>query len=72
MKRCTFYIVDVFAEEKYACNQLAVVRGAKALPDIEMQQIAKEINFSEQAVPKSQTLDSATLCPGHIGVCINI
>jgi len=42
-----FQIVDVFAEEKYAGNQLAVVRGAKALSDIEMQQIAKEMNFSE-------------------------
>lgn len=47
MRKCTFYIVDVFAEEKYAGNQLAVVRGAKALSDIEMQQIAKEMNFSE-------------------------
>lgn len=47
MRKCPFYIVDVFAEEKYAGNQLAVVRDAKALSDIEMQQIAKEINFSE-------------------------
>jgi len=47
MKKCIFYIVDVFAEEKYAGNQLAVVRGTKALSDIEMQQIAKEMNFSE-------------------------
>jgi len=47
MRKCPFCIVDVFAEKKYAGNQLAVVRGAKALSDIEMQQIAKEINFSE-------------------------
>lgn len=47
MRKCIFYIVNVFAEEKYAGNQLAVVRGAKALSDIEMQQIAKEMNFSE-------------------------
>lgn len=47
MRKCTFYIVDVFAEEKYAGNQLAVVRGAQALSDIEMQQIAREMNFSE-------------------------
>jgi len=47
MRKCPFYIVDVFAEEKYAGNQLAVVRDAKALSDIEMQQIAKEMNFSE-------------------------
>ena len=47
MERFTFYIVDVFAEEKYTGNQLAVVRGAKALSDIEMQRIAKEMNYSE-------------------------
>jgi len=47
MEKLTFYIVDVFAEEKYAGNQLAVVRGAKALSDAEMQRIAKEMNYSE-------------------------
>ncbi len=43
----TFYIVDVFAETKYAGNQLAVVRNAAALPDEQMQQIAKEMHYSE-------------------------
>jgi len=47
MKKLTFYIVDVFAEEKYAGNQLAVVLSAKGLSDTEMQQIAKEMNYSE-------------------------
>lgn len=42
-----FYILDVFAEEKYAGNQLAVVRVKKKLSDSEMQKIAREINFSE-------------------------
>jgi trans-2,3-dihydro-3-hydroxyanthranilate isomerase len=42
-----FYIVDVFAEKKYAGNQLAVIRNAEGLSDIEMQQIARETNFSE-------------------------
>jgi trans-2,3-dihydro-3-hydroxyanthranilate isomerase len=42
-----FYIVDVFAERKYAGNQLAVFLGAQTLSDKEMQQIAREINFSE-------------------------
>jgi len=41
------YIVDVFAEEKYAGNQLAVLRDTKSLTDIEMQKIAREMNFSE-------------------------
>ncbi|CAG0961624.1 trans-2,3-dihydro-3-hydroxyanthranilate isomerase [Methanosarcinales archaeon] len=43
----TFYILDVFAEEKFAGNQLAVVKDANGLSDIKMQQIAREINFSE-------------------------
>jgi trans-2,3-dihydro-3-hydroxyanthranilate isomerase len=43
----TFYIVDVFAEEKYAGNQLAVVRGGAGLPDETLQKIALEMNYSE-------------------------
>ena len=42
-----FYIVDVFAEEKYAGNQLAVVRDAAGLSDSDMQNITKEMNYSE-------------------------
>lgn len=37
MKGLTFYIADVFAEEKLAGNQLAVVRNAGVLSDREMQ-----------------------------------
>jgi trans-2,3-dihydro-3-hydroxyanthranilate isomerase len=47
MKISRFYIVDVFAEEKYAGNQLAVVRDAADLSDWQMQQITKEMNYSE-------------------------
>ena len=47
MKSIVFYIVDVFAEEKYAGNELAVVRRAGSLSDLEMQKIAREFNFSE-------------------------
>ncbi len=47
MEKPVFYIVDVFAEEKYAGNQLAVIRGAEALSDDEMQRVAKEMNYSE-------------------------
>jgi len=42
-----FYIVDVFAEEKYSGNQLAVFRCVQELSEKEMQQIAREMNFSE-------------------------
>ncbi|MDO8281368.1 MAG: PhzF family phenazine biosynthesis protein [Thermodesulfovibrionia bacterium] len=44
-----FYILDVFAQEKYSGNQLAVVRNAASISDAVMQKIAKEINFSETA-----------------------
>ncbi len=47
MKELCFCIVDVFAEEKYAGNQLAVVRDARSLSDAQMQRIAKEMHFSE-------------------------
>ena len=47
MKMPEFYIVDVFSEEKYAGNQLAVFRNTESLTDIDMQRIAREMNFSE-------------------------
>jgi trans-2,3-dihydro-3-hydroxyanthranilate isomerase len=47
MKKLSFYIVDVFAEKKYAGNQLAVFREAGELSSEEMQQLARETNFSE-------------------------
>jgi trans-2,3-dihydro-3-hydroxyanthranilate isomerase len=47
MKTPNYYIVDVFAEQKYAGNQLAVVRNAAGLSDSAMQKIAKEMTFSE-------------------------
>jgi len=40
-------IVDVFAEQKYAGNQLAVVRDTRGLSTSEMQMIAREMHFSE-------------------------
>jgi trans-2,3-dihydro-3-hydroxyanthranilate isomerase len=47
MPSLPFYIVDVFAETKYAGNQLAVFTNAEALSSAEMQQLAKEVNYSE-------------------------
>jgi trans-2,3-dihydro-3-hydroxyanthranilate isomerase len=40
-------LVDVFAQEKYAGNQLAVVSNAESLSDLHMQKIANEMHFSE-------------------------
>jgi trans-2,3-dihydro-3-hydroxyanthranilate isomerase len=50
-----FYIVDVFAEQKYSGNQLAVFRFTQQLTSKEMQQIAREINFSETTFILSDT-----------------
>ncbi len=41
------YLLDVFAEMKYAGNQLAVVRNAEGLSATDMQNIAREMNYSE-------------------------
>ncbi len=41
------HIVDVFAETRYAGNQLAVVRDCAALSAETMRAIAREMNFSE-------------------------
>lgn len=47
MNGFSFYLVDVFAEEKYAGNQLAVIRSAGELSDVQMQKVATEMHFSE-------------------------
>ena len=41
------YIVDVFAEQRYSGNQLAVVTGGEGLSVETRQQIAAEMNYSE-------------------------
>jgi trans-2,3-dihydro-3-hydroxyanthranilate isomerase len=58
MPSLPFYIVDVFAETKYAGNQLAVFTHAEALSTAEMQQIAKEMNYSETTFILSSELRS--------------
>jgi trans-2,3-dihydro-3-hydroxyanthranilate isomerase len=42
-----YYIVDVFAENKYEGNPLAVFIPDRKIETTEMQKIAREINFSE-------------------------
>jgi len=42
-----FFITDVFGESRYSGNQLATFFEAGDISDREMQQIAREINFSE-------------------------
>ncbi|MEW5871573.1 MAG: PhzF family phenazine biosynthesis protein [Chloroflexota bacterium] len=50
-----FFITDVFAESRYSGNQLATFLNAGHLPAAEMQQIAREINFSETTFILSDT-----------------
>ena len=47
MSGLMFYLVDVFGQEKYAGNQLAVFMNAGGLSTAEMQKIANEMHFSE-------------------------
>lgn len=42
-----YFICDVFTEQRFGGNQLAVLPEAAGLSDEQMQQIAREFNFSE-------------------------
>lgn len=58
MDKLTFYIVDVFAVEKYTGNQLAVFTNATELAETQMQRIAKEINYSETTFITSKDIQN--------------
>jgi trans-2,3-dihydro-3-hydroxyanthranilate isomerase len=45
--RYRYYICDVFTDTRFGGNQLAVLPQADGLSDQQMQQIAREFNFSE-------------------------
>lgn len=49
------YTLDVFTDTKYAGNQLAVVRHAAGIDDTTMQDIAREMNYSETTFIASDT-----------------
>lgn len=53
------HIVDVFAEQRLAGNQLAVVRHAQGLSDEVMQNVAREMNFSETTFVFDETPERA-------------
>jgi trans-2,3-dihydro-3-hydroxyanthranilate isomerase len=42
-----FFVYDVFSAEAFGGNQLAVIPDATALPEDDLQKIAREFNFSE-------------------------
>lgn len=53
-----FYILDVFAENKYQGNQLSVLIPDRELSIEEMQQITREMNFSETTFIMSRKQDN--------------
>lgn len=55
MGQINYSIVDVFSQGRYTGNQLAVFKNTENISDNEMQQIAKEINFSETTFILSDT-----------------
>ena len=65
-----FYITDVFGENRYSGNQLATFLNASSLSGEDMQQIAREINFSETTFvlsdqPKNGGYDVRIFSPGE-------
>ncbi|MEO8295611.1 MAG: PhzF family phenazine biosynthesis protein [Gemmatimonadota bacterium] len=44
-----YFICDVFTDQRFGGNQLAVLPDAQGLSDRQMQQIAREFNFAETA-----------------------
>ena len=57
-----FYIVDVFTGTKYTGNQLAVVCDAWDLSDASMQEIAREMHFSETTFIRSEGTADNSFC----------
>ncbi len=47
MRKLRYHLVDVFTDRPFGGNQLAVFINGRGLPASLMQQIAKELNFSE-------------------------
>lgn len=42
-----FYILDVFTDQQFGGNQLAVIPDAEGIPENKLQAVAREFNFSE-------------------------
>lgn len=69
MSKARYYTVDVFADEKYAGNQLAVIRDGGAIEERLLQRIAREMNYSESTFimseePHSGGYDVRIFTPG--------
>ena len=62
--RYRFLICDVFTNQRFGGNQLAVLPEATGLSDAQMQQIAREFNFSESTF----VLPSTTGCTRQVRI----
>lgn len=62
--RVRFLTCDVFTDRRFGGNQLAVIPDASTLSDVQMQQIAREFNFSESTF----VLPSATGCTRRVRI----
>ena len=47
MSSYEFVTLDVFTQERFGGNPLAVFPNARGLTDVQMQNIAREMNYSE-------------------------
>lgn len=56
IRQITYYICDVFTDQQFGGNPLAVIPDAQGLTSEQMQKIAREFNFSESTfvLPPSQ------------------
>lgn len=59
MRRFRYVVADVFTDEALTGNQLAVFTDARDLSDIDMQSLAREMNFSETVFVLPATTDEA-------------
>lgn len=58
MPEISYFLVDVFTEEKFSGNQLAVFLNANELNETQMQKIAKEMNLSEITFIMSENIEA--------------
>ncbi len=59
VRRFRYVVADVFTDEPLAGNQLAVFTDARDLTDVDMQALAREMNFSETVFVLPATVDDA-------------
>ena len=59
MRRFRYVVADVFTDEPLAGNQLAVFTDARDLSDVDMQALAREMNFSETVFVLPATTEGA-------------